>query len=206
MALRPAGKTLSSLTGVVVMAAALWLLLNFVYAPSCGRFSCSYEPAWLPAAQADSGSCPDDISSAATDEAWATDRLATIADEPLTKGLLYDEDGMEHPFTSSPRDEHADRANELLRELGYLPPGATTSIADHVEAKVAGLMRDNAVMSGVLIINHPEGPCPPEPAPAQPLSCRNLVSVLLPKGATLTVWWQVPGQPIKSKHFVGDAA
>jgi hypothetical protein len=37
MTLRPAGRTLSSLTGIVVMAAVLWLLLNFVYAPSCGR-------------------------------------------------------------------------------------------------------------------------------------------------------------------------
>jgi hypothetical protein len=34
MALRPAGKTLSSLTGILVMAAVLWLLLNFVYAPT----------------------------------------------------------------------------------------------------------------------------------------------------------------------------
>lgn len=39
MALRPAGRTLSSLTGIVVLVAVLWLLLNFVYAPSCGRFS-----------------------------------------------------------------------------------------------------------------------------------------------------------------------
>jgi hypothetical protein len=191
---------------VIVLAAVLWLLLNFVYAPSCGRFACGYEPAWLPSAQADSGSCPEDVGSAATDAFWAADRLATIADEPVTKGLLYDEDGMEHPFASSPRDENADRVNELLRELGYLPPDATTSLADHVEAKVAALMRDNGVMSGVLIINHPEGPCPPGSAPAQPLSCRNLVSVLLPKGATLTVWWQAPGRSIASVRFIGDTA
>jgi hypothetical protein len=205
MALRSAGKSLSSLSGVVVLAAALWLLLNFVYAPSCGRFACGYEPAWLPQAEADSGSCPDDVKGAATDDAWAADRLATIADEPTTKGLFYDEDGTEHSFTSSPRDEHADRVNELLRELRYLPPGATTSIADHVEAKVAASMRDNTVMSGVLIINHPAGPCPPEATSTQPLSCRSLVPILLPKGASLTVWWQAPGLPIKSMRFVGDA-
>jgi hypothetical protein len=40
MALRPAGKTLSSLTGILVVAAVLWLILNFVYAPSCGRLAC----------------------------------------------------------------------------------------------------------------------------------------------------------------------
>ncbi len=55
MALRPADKTLSSLTGIVVMAAVLWVLLNFVYAPSCGRFSCSYVPSWWPQAAADAG-------------------------------------------------------------------------------------------------------------------------------------------------------
>jgi nucleic acid/nucleotide deaminase of polymorphic system toxin len=160
MALRPAGKTLLSLTGVVVLAAVLWLLLNFVYAPSCGRFACGYEPAWLPSAQADSGGCPDDVGGAATDALWAADRLATIVDEPVTKGLLYDEDGMEHPFTSSPRDEHADRVNELLRELGYLPPGATTSLADHVEAKVAALMRRlNRFRAGTWCrFSYPKGP------------------------------------------------
>jgi hypothetical protein len=64
MALRPASKTLSSLTGIVVMAAALWLILNFVYAPSCGRFACGYVPSWLPQAKVDSASadgCPDGI-------------------------------------------------------------------------------------------------------------------------------------------------
>jgi hypothetical protein len=55
VALRPAAKTLSSLTGIVVMAAVLWVLLNFVYAPSCGRFSCSYVPSWWPQAAADAG-------------------------------------------------------------------------------------------------------------------------------------------------------
>jgi hypothetical protein len=62
MALRPAGKTLSSLTGVVVMAAVLWLILDFVHAPSCGRFACGYLPSWWPQASATTGdACPDNI-------------------------------------------------------------------------------------------------------------------------------------------------
>lgn len=102
MALRPAGKTLSSLTGILVMVAVLWFLLNFVYAPSCGRFGCSYEPAWWPQAKADNGdACPDSIDAAATDATWAADQLDTIAEEPQTAGLFYDPDGAVHEFDSS---------------------------------------------------------------------------------------------------------
>lgn len=57
----------------------LWLLLNFVYAPSCGRFACSYEPAWIPQAQADSGSCPDSIEAATRGyQELAISRLAGV--------------------------------------------------------------------------------------------------------------------------------
>ncbi|MGB3441191.1 MAG: hypothetical protein WBA97_20770 [Actinophytocola sp.] len=87
-------QTLSSLTGILVMAAVLWLWLNFVYAPSCGRFACSLEPAWWPQAEADSGeTCPDSISTAANDAAWAADRIESIKDAKLTTGLYYDRDG-----------------------------------------------------------------------------------------------------------------
>src|SRR5881628_3817802 len=115
MALRPAGKTLSSLTGIVVLAAVLWLVLNFVYAPSCGRFSCGYEPAWIPQAQADSGSCPDGIAGAASDAAWAADRIESIAAERLTVRLFYDSDGMRHDYGSQ-KGADADDALKVGRE------------------------------------------------------------------------------------------
>ncbi|WP_291413666.1 hypothetical protein [Actinophytocola sp.] len=69
------------------MAAVLWPLLNFVYAPSGGRFACR---SWLPQAEAATGdACPESIDEAANDAAWAADRLATIADEPQTaRGVL----------------------------------------------------------------------------------------------------------------------
>jgi hypothetical protein len=91
MALRPAGKTLSSLTGIAVMTTVLWLLLNFVYAPSCGRFACSYVPSWWPQASADPAGaegCPDSITAAASDAAWAADRIASLrdADAKVTTG------------------------------------------------------------------------------------------------------------------------
>lgn len=61
------------------MAAVLWLLLNVMYAPSCGRFACGYVPSWLPQASADSGdACPDSITAAASDAAWAADRIEEL--------------------------------------------------------------------------------------------------------------------------------
>src|SRR5206468_6657706 len=102
MSLRPATRTLRSLTGVLVVAFALWALLNFVYAPSCGRFSCSYVPSWWPQAQADTDTaCPDSVTGAAGDASWAADRIASIADEKITTGLLYDADGAQHKFVSA---------------------------------------------------------------------------------------------------------
>lgn len=182
MALRPARRALSSLTGIVVMAAVLWLLLNFVYAPSCGRFSCSYEPAWLPRAAADSGSCPDGIDAAANDATWAADRLDAIADEPQTAGLFYDPDGAVHEFDSS-HDADEDQATAALRELGIVGANATLNVASHVEVKVAAAMRAQNITKGVLVINRATGVCS-----GGKFSCAEVVPQILPKGAQLIVW------------------
>src|SRR5262245_5169695 len=108
MALRPVSKTLSSLTGVVVLAAVLWLILNFVYAPSCGRFACGYVPSWWPQASAETANadgCPDNLTTAANDAEWAADRYESIKDTNITTGLFFDEDGTEHRFESG-RDDN----------------------------------------------------------------------------------------------------
>lgn len=182
MALRTAGRTLSSLTGLVVLAAVLWLLLNFVYAPSCARFSCGYEPAWLPQARADSGSCPDSIGDAANDAEWAADRLATIADEPQTAGVFYDSDGQEHQFDSG-HDADEDVATSALRELGIVGPNATLTVASHVEVKVAAAMRAQNIRSGVLVINRTTGVCGDGT-----YTCAEIVPRILPAGTRLIVW------------------
>lgn len=119
MALRPAGKTLSSLTGIVVMAAVLWLLLNFVYAPSCGRFGCGYEPYWIPNASADSGNCPDSYQAAWNDTGWVADRYERIKDRHITTGEFFDEDGEPHQFVSGDENgAEAERARMVLRTVG----------------------------------------------------------------------------------------
>lgn len=189
VALRPASKTLSSLTGIVVAVAVLWLLLNFVYAPSCGRFACSYVPSWWPQAQADTiaGGCPDGLKGAATDAGWAADRMSSIADEKVTTMLAYDEDGAEHRFVSG-RD--ADEANvvKTLEDMKYPPnPVGQYPAASHVEAKIAYWMRVSGVTHVVAVINNKGGPCSDGDQ-----SCAAIVRVLLPRGSTLEVWW--PGQ------------
>ena len=201
MALRPAGKTLSSLTGIVVMAAVLWLLLNFVYAPSCGRFACSYEPSWIPQAQADSGSCPDSIEQAADDAEWAAARAESIPrTDRKTTGLLYDSDGAEHSFTSGEKDDAANEAAATLQEVGApASPIGTYPAASHVEVKAAAAMRSGNVKNGVLVINHPGGPCPGE------LGCTTALPLVLSEGATLTVWWPSE-QGMTSQQFTGGPA
>ena len=180
MALRPAGKTLSSLTGILVMAAVLWLLLNFVYAPSCGRFGCGYEPAWWPQAAADSGDvCPDSIDAAANDSTWAADRLDTIADEPQTAGLFYDPDGAVHEFDSS-HDADEDQATAAL---GIVGPNARLTVASHVVVMVAAAMRSGDITKGVLVINRMTGVCG-----GGKFSCAEVVPRILPEGAQLIVW------------------
>ena len=207
MALRPANKTLSSLTGILVLSAVLWLLLNFVYAPSCGRFSCSYEPAWIPVAQADSGSCPDSIAGAANDVAWAADRIDSISDQKRTAGLFYDSDGMRHDFDSQ-RGADADKALKVGRAAGVFPASGRPNVVDHVEIKVAAAMRNSGEPTGVLAINNSGGPCRfDDEGDVEPMSCLAYLPRLLPVGAALTVWWPDPsgGPPLK-KTFVGGQA
>jgi hypothetical protein len=159
----------------------LWLLLNFVYAPSCARFSCGYEPAWLPQAAADGGGgCPDSIRDAANDADWAAARLESIADEKVTTGLLYDEDGMVHRFTSR-ADADSQKALEYLRDVGFVGRGTPMSV-EHVETKIAARMRATGVIAAVVVINNKKGPC------GGTTGCASAVQAILPEGSTLFVW------------------
>jgi hypothetical protein len=194
VALRPAGKTLSSLTGILVMAAVLWLILNFVYAPSCGRFACSYVPSWLPQAQADSATgdgCPDSLEGAATDAEWAADRIESLRekDAKVTTGLFYDPDGTQHNYSSG-YDEDSDLAEQALRDAGVeFPPVGRHPAAAHVETKIAALMRENGITYGVVVINNDRGPCGADPTAERRFSCGVSVPAILPAGSTLAVWF-----------------
>lgn len=176
------------------MAAVLWLLLNFVYAPSCGRFACSYEPAWLPQASADSATgdgCPDSLGGAATDAEWAADRIESLRgkDAKLTTGLFFDADGAEQTIDSG-YDEDADLAEQDLRDAGVeFPPVGRYPAAAHVETKIAALMRENGITFGVVVINNPRGPCGADPTSERRFSCGVAVPAILPAGSTLAVWF-----------------
>ena len=163
-------------TGLAVLA---W----FFVVPSCSTsFGCEAAAA---VAYADSDECPSDIDDAVGDAQWAAARLATIKDTKITTGLFYDEDGTEHTFTSG-RDKDSDRATTLMQELGIVPGNVRPNVADHVETKVATLMRDNELGSGVLVINFPRGVCGVEEP--GPYSCSAVVPSVVPEGATLAVW------------------
>lgn len=162
------------------------------------------EPAWLPQAQADSGSCPDGIAGAANDTAWAADRIASIADKKPTVGLFYDSDGMLHNFDSQ-KGAGADKALKVGRDAGVFPASGRPYVVDHVEVKVAAAMRDSGEMAGVLVINNSSGPClPDDEGNVAPMSCLAYLPRLLPAEATLTVWWPATGGgPPRKQTFVG---
>jgi hypothetical protein len=203
MALRPAGKTLSSLTGVVVLAATLWLLLNFVYAPGCGRFSCSYEPSWWPRAEADAGGrCPGSWQEAVGDEGWLRDRLESISDTKITTGLAYDEDGELTTFVSG-RDEDAETALKAGWGSGAIPPNVRPTVVDHVEVKVAAAMRQSGATRTLLIINQPSGPCSPDAS--RPYTCTKIVPRVLAVGMELVVVWKDHRGWLRELQFVGEA-
>ena len=162
---------------VVALGVLAWIFV----VPSCStKFGCESAPA---TAHADDGNCPDDAEEAAQDANWARSRWATIKDRPLTVGLFYDDDGVEHPFTSG-EGEEADHAAEVLRQVGA-PSTAkgTYPAATHVEVKAAVAMRDADEETGVIVINHPDGPCVPG------LGCSTAVPLVLPEGSSLVVWW-----------------
>jgi len=182
---------------VVVLATLAWVFV----VPSCGtKFGCDAAPA---RAHADDASCPADSDQAADDAIWAAARLDTIKDEHVTTGLFYDEDGHQHDFVSG-RDDDADRAVDIGRDAGVFPDRGHPVVVDHVEIKVAAAMRNADVLGGVLVINNSGGPCGLiGGSEVQPVSCRALVPELLPRGATLTVWWADKLGELQSTVFSG---
>jgi hypothetical protein len=152
-----------------VPVAALWFLLNF---------------------------------SAAWDDAgWAADRFDTIKGKYDTTGIFYDEDGEPHEFSSGDeKGADAERARKVLRAVGAASDGTGSyPAATHVEVKVAALMREAGLKTGLLIINHEDGPC----AGGAGLSCREVVSSVLAPGTTLRVWFPTSDGPMDHLDFQG---
>ena len=102
----------------LVPALALFLLLNTLWLPGVGRFSCSWVPWFAPQARA-GDDCPGSLRAAWDDAEWAAGRFAEIEDDHRTTGLFYDGSGRRRKYDS--RDEKgtdAERARNVLREVG----------------------------------------------------------------------------------------
>ncbi|HWE90703.1 MAG TPA: DddA-like double-stranded DNA deaminase toxin [Pseudonocardiaceae bacterium] len=155
-------------------------------------------------AHADSADCPSTVESAASDAKWAADRLKTIPRTgSMTTALFYDEDGIEHRFTSQ-QDDDSEMALRVGRQAGVFPNRGRPVVVDHVEVKAAAGMWDGYLAAGVMVINNSDGPCGrTTDGTVQPLSCLAIVPKLLPPGTTLVVWWQQPGGQPTSKTFTG---
>jgi hypothetical protein len=196
---------IGSLLGILVLAAVAFVLLNMfnVVSVGFGRFGCGWELNIRFGAMAEAASddhCPTSISGAMNDGDWAADRNATIKDKYITTGLMYDEDGIEHEFTSgNEKGVDAQRVVAVLQEQGVPPNRAGRYLAaSHVETKVAALMREAGVQQGVLVINNRSGPCGPS---NEGTSCADVLSSILPAGSTLRVWFADASGTMQYRDF-----
>ena len=192
------------LFGWVVLIGMIVFGLSYVagHWPSGNKFGCG--TVGVVVAHADSADCPTNIVTADDDSQWAAERYDTIKGSKITTSKFYDQDGIEHTFTSG-EDGDADRANQILRDAGATFPRRATvhPAAAHVETKAAARMRDNDVAAGVLVINNPRGVCGADDGTSA-YGCAQILPVVLPPRATLVVWW--PGQQgmMNAKFTGGD--
>lgn len=167
---------------VVVVVLGLWFVISHYHGNS--QFGCQIHLV------ADSGKeeqCPATIAQAAGNAEWAADRISTIAGDPITTGLLYDQDGHEEKIGSGEGGTAYEQAMKYLSDysavLGDQPRGKQA--AGHVEPKAAAMMRTAGQTDGVLLINNPSGPCPY----ASRIGCGRAMRLILPVGSTIVVWW-----------------
>ena len=199
---------IGSLLGILVLAAVAFILLNMfnVVRVGFGKFGCGWEPSIRFGAMADADAdtdddqCPTSISDAMNDAAWAADRHATIKYRYITTGLMYDQDGIEHEFTSGDeKGADAQRVVAILRGQNVPPNRAGRYLAaSHVEPKVAALMRETGIQQGVLVINNRSGPCGPS---NEGTSCRDVLPSILSAGSTLRVWFADAGGTMQYRDF-----
>lgn len=193
------GGCLGKLIGWAVMVAVV-----VVMAKSCGfglfdggtRFGCEAAGSAGPVVYAASDDCPSSIEDAATNARWAANRIAEIAGEHDTTGVLYDSDGHSTTFTSNESDDAFQLALEYLSPI-LGGESYAKQAAGHVETKAAAAIRQRDQTFAVLVINHTKGPCDW----ASRLGCQQLVPLMLPTGTTLVVW--SPGG--KRMQFSGEA-
>jgi hypothetical protein len=169
---------------IVALAVVAWVFV----VPSCGaQFGCDSGSGALAAARAEGEEgCPADLEAAAQDAVWAAARAEELSGKPLTTGLLYrDGDTSGTEIESGTGSDHYDLALEYTTGLADVldkPPGH--QLAEHVEVQAAALMREDGEDLGVLVINHPGGPC----RYASGIGCVNAVPLLLETGTKLVVW------------------
>ena len=190
-------KLIGRLVLTIVVVLGLWYLVG--HWPGTARFGCR---ASGPVAHAASGDCPASIDAAEGDGRWAAARWATLTDAKVTTGLFYDPDGSEHQLTSG-EDGDAGRVSQILRGAGVaFPRNATTHpAASHVETKAAARMRDTNVTAGVVVINNARGVCGGDTV--SPYGCVNVLPAILPRAATLVVWWHGPNGMVNAR-FIGQ--
>ncbi|MFI1331855.1 putative T7SS-secreted protein [Streptomyces sp. NPDC020845] len=126
-----------------------------------------------------------------------TDTQQELANKRVTTGRGFDQNGNPvAPEITSGNDDLADSVNRYLAHSPDVPklpvPGAKFASAAHVETKYAMWMRQNNVTEMQVVINN-NYVCGP------PMGCQTMVSAVLPRGSTMTVWYVGSDVPIVLK-------
>jgi RHS repeat-associated protein len=118
-----------------------------------------------------------------------------LANGYVTSGRIFTSDGKViagAPELSSGKDVLSDAAQDLLAKspnILNLPKNATYMSSEHVETKYAVWMKENKITDATVVVNQ-TFVC------GGPLSCQSAVAAILPRGSTMTVWFNGGTEPV----------
>jgi hypothetical protein len=124
---------------------------------------------------------PPPLTRATPDELLAKLPVRTKTN-PKTRGVWQDDHGNEQDEIVSGRDELSGRAADELRRLGISPSRGTLTTTDHVEVKLAVVVRSTGQQAVTLAVNN-------QPCDDGRWSCDRLLPRILRPGQRLTVYW-----------------
>jgi RHS repeat-associated protein len=129
---------------------------------------------------------------AAQEEGFIENVLRELGAKRITTGRIFDAAGNEiGPEITSGNSALSEAVQEFLQnspDFPDIPAGAKYTVADHVEAQYAMLMREDGITSADVVIN--KRIC------TGVMSCTAAIRAILPSGSTMNVWFPGVDTPV----------